>query len=216
MKKIRINLYSDEFHPKSKFLNLKHILFIWGIVFVLVCCGIFNSWYKMSVYKKENYSIEKQLKEKKHLLTDVKKHIAEQELDTVLQKEVDDLKILVESKEKMSELLSGNKILKSNGYAVFMESMAKIGNHRVAVSSFNLEDTKADIIGKAIDSQDVPQWIADFKKYDDLNVITFGELSINRNNTDGLIDFSLKSMKEIPVNNQQTSGNKDNKKGGGK
>ena len=74
--------------------------------------------------KKQDQELNDQLSDTQSQLAEVQARVAVQQLDKVLQKEVQDLKVLVDSKKKMYELINSNDKLKSRGYAGFMHGLA--------------------------------------------------------------------------------------------
>ena len=129
-------------------------------------------------------------------LAEVQARVAVQQLDKVLQKEVQDLKVLVDSKKKMYELINSNDKLKSRGYAGFMRGLAEVSSSDVSVTSFSLSGLNANISGVAARSESVPQLVSRFGSNENLQDITFGALKVETDKETGALRFSLSDTKE--------------------
>lgn len=192
MRKIRINLYSKEFRPKTVILSLQHMIIIWVSTAVIVSIVCFFSAYKLSQLKVKENELKNKISRVDNDIFEIQSLVAAMEPDKLLESNVEKLKNMRDTKQKFMDFLSSHKELKNAGYASFLESLAKIQNPNISITEFTLHDLKVEIKGIASKGSSVPEWISQFNNYDELRNISFGSISITKNeNNNNYVNFSL-------------------------
>ena len=208
MRRNRLDLYRPEFRPKKVMLSLEHMFVVWICMAAVMALMIMNARDENARVKQQDQEMNDQLSETQGQLAEVQARVAVQQLDKVLQKEVQDLKVLVDSKKKMYELINSNDKLKSRGYAGFMRGLAEVSSSDVSVTSFSLSGLNANISGVAARSESVPQLVSRFGSNENLQDITFGALKVETDKETGALRFSLSDTKEDDSADDEKGGRK--------
>ncbi len=188
---------------------------IWLVVAVVVVLLAMSAHEKMVKTQKHSVELENAIEEAQNNLAMTQTLVASQTLDKALEKETNDLRILVESRQKMADLLDSKKELRSHGYAGFMRGLASTNSADVSVSSFSLEGLNANISGVAKNPNSVPLWIKKFKRNDDLRNITFGAISMSPDEKTNTTKFNLSdSNSDDKEDGKTTSEESDDSKSG--
>ena len=206
MRRNRLDLYRPEFHPKKVILSIEHMIIVWLCVAGIMALMIMNASDENKRVKKQDQELNDQLSDTQSQLAEVQARAAVQQLDKVLQKEVQDLKVLVDSKKKMYELINSNDKLKSRGYAGFMHGLAEVSSSDVSVSSFRLSGLNANISGIASRSDSVPQMVSRFGVNENMKDVTFGALRIYTDSETGILHFSLSDAEAAVVKESEENG----------
>lgn len=206
MRRNRLDLYRPEFHPKKVILSIEHMIIVWLCVAGIMALMIMNASDENKRVKKQDQELNDQLSDTQSQLAEVQARVAVQQLDKVLQKEVQDLKVLVDSKKKMYELINSNDKLKSRGYAGFMHGLAEVSSSDVSVSSFRLSGLNANISGIASRSDSVPQMVSRFGVNENMKDVTFGALRIYTDSETGILHFSLSDAEAAVVKESEENG----------
>ena len=182
------------------------MIIVWLCVAGIMALMIMNASDENKRVKKQDQELNDQLSDTQAQLAEVQARVAVQQLDKVLQKEVQDLKVLVDSKKKMYELINSNDKLKSRGYAGFMHGLAEVSSSDVSVSSFRLSGLNANISGIASRSDSVPQMVSRFGVNENMKDVTFGALRIYTDSETGILHFSLSDAEAAVVKESEENG----------
>lgn len=203
MRKIRINLYGSEFKPKRIILSLPQMLLIW-LCTALIVGGVYYVTYQKKVtYFKQSQHLAAQLNELNDNLAQTQSLVAQMSPDPALTERTKSLRVLLDTKKQLMGFLSDRTDLKSHGYAGFMEAMARIKSNGVAIQHFSIHGVKADIEGEASSGRAVPQWVSQFRNYQELSPVVFGGLKLNRDADSEVIHFQLNSENEKKKNKDE-------------
>ncbi|WP_019000672.1 hypothetical protein [Succinimonas amylolytica] len=206
MRRSRLDLYRPEFRPKKVILSIEHMIIVWLCVAGIIALLIMNASEENRRIKKQEQELNEQLSDTQAQLAEVQARVAVQQLDKVLQKEVQDLKVLVDSKRKMYELISSSDKLKSHGYAGFMYGLAEVSSSDISVTSFRLSGLNANISGIASRSDSVPQLVSRFGVNENMKDVTFGALRIYTDSETGILHFSLSDAEAVGGKESEDNG----------
>lgn len=205
MKKIRINLYSAEFKPKKIILSLPQMLLIWAVLGCVMVSLAYYSHVKKVQLEQQAESLTTELDDKKMEFDALKAKVSAQVLDKSLERELNELKVLEETKSTLIEIMQKKNVLKSHGYAGFMADLATIATPGISLSQINLMEKSADLYGVASNSYLVPKWVSSFSKTADLSSFSFGGIKLAIDKDSGLINFSLtRENKSVEPNVQDS------------
>ncbi len=193
MKKIRINLYSQEFRPKKVILNLTHMLLLWLATFLIVAFAYWYTGTKVAELKQENERLLNEVNRINDDLLQTQMMVAQLRPNEALQNRLEKERELLDNKQLLVSYLQSRSDLKGTGYADFMQSLASIHQPNLAVTKFSLHGKNADIEGIITDSKLMADWVAQFNKYTSLNPLVFTSATITTDPISNLKNFALSS-----------------------
>lgn len=192
MKKIRINLYSSEFKPKKIILSLSQMIIIWLVTAAFVCCVYVITYQEKVHLKTQNQQLSMQLNNVNDELMQTQSLVAQMTPNASLIERTKNLKIILDTKKQLMGFIEDKVDLKSNGYAGFMEAMARIKSNGISVTHFAIKDKDAEIEGDALNGKSLPLWISQFRNYNDLSPVVFGGVKLYRDPDSDILHFELK------------------------
>lgn len=197
MKKIRINLYSSEFKPKKIILSLPQMIVIWCVVGVVMVSLAYYSQMKKDVLAVEEDKVNAEYYEQLGLRDTMQARVTAQIVDKSLEREVNDLKVLSETKSVLIEVMQQKNVLKSHGYAGFFHDLASVTPSGISLERIYLNERNADLYGKVKQSYLVPKWVSSFGKTNDLSTFSFGAVQIEHDVELGITKFALTSENKL-------------------
>ncbi len=208
MKKIRINLYTEEFRPKKVILSLEHMIIIWLASAIIVGISYYVTYQQKVKLQQEENALMEEISQINDTLMKTQSLVAEFSPDGALTDRANNLKALYDAKKELHDILVERSKLKNNGYAGFMESMASIKGNNIAIKEFKIDGINADIKGYARKGADVPKWVTEFRKYSALSPIIFGGASIKLDEETNIVEFTLDSrLKDDVIKEEKKVGN---------
>ncbi|MGL4204877.1 MAG: PilN domain-containing protein [Aeromonadaceae bacterium] len=185
--KLRINLYSDEFRPQKRYLALPQLLLYWLLAgLLLLGCGGYLQWLlaqqqQITEHLASSVTIQNQEAER------LAQELAARRPDMALQRKVADARSDLEAKQALLDNLAGRQPLKSQGFAMVLEDLARLQGVGIALQRIQLKDERIFLQGMARRSQDVPAWVSQFNGTQALSGRRFDELLMSRDSSGHLV-----------------------------
>ena len=145
--KIRINLYGDEFHPRRQWATLPQMAGCWLLVLLLISGSALGLKQLHAGQQAANQQQELALNalrlEGERLVAEQARHKPDAELhrqNTQLQHQVQIKQLLLHS-------LSARAMLKSSGFAVLLNDLARIRSPGIALQHIQLDEGRVQLAG---------------------------------------------------------------------
>lgn len=190
--KIRINLYGDEFRPRKQWATLPQMVGCWLLVLLLIAGSVLGLKQLHAGQQAANQQQELALNalrlEGERLVAEQARH----KPDAELHRQNKQLQHQVQIKQLLLHSLSARAMLKSSGFAVLLNDLARIRSPGIALQHIQLDEGRVELAGLAASSQDVPAWVNRFTEAESLTGKEFSELQISRD-AEGQLLFRLSS-----------------------
>lgn len=190
--KIRINLYGDEFRPRRQWATLPQMVGSWLLVLLLIAGSLLGLNQLHAGQQAGNQQQELALNalrlEGERLVAEQARH----KPDAELHRQNKQLQHQVQIKQLLLHSLSARAMLKSSGFAVLLNDLARIRSPGIALQHIQLDEGRVELAGLAASSQDVPAWVNRFTEAESLTGKEFSELQISRD-AQGQLSFRLSS-----------------------
>ena len=185
--KLRINLYSDEFHPKRLWLTLPQLVSCWGVaLLLLVGCGSYLQWLQTQQLQ-VTQSLESVVSEQRQEAERLSRELLSRHPDQALQRKVSELRTELEAKQALLDNLAGRQRLKSQGFAMVLEDLARLHGSGISLQHIQVRGDDISLQGVARRSQDVPAWVNQFTDTKGLSGRSFEELLMSRDSSGNLL-----------------------------
>ena len=208
--KIRINLYGDEFRPRRQWATLPQMVGCWLLLLVLMAGSLLGLNQLHAGQEAANQQQELALNalrlEGERLVAELARH----KPDAELHRQNKQLQHQVQIKQLLLHSLTARAMLKSNGFAVLLNDLARIRSPGIALQHIRLDEGRVELAGLAASSQDVPAWVSRFTEAESLTGKEFSELQISRD-AQGQLSFRLSSPQSAspqPATDSTQGGNK--------
>lgn len=190
--KLRINLYGDEFRPRKQWATLPQMVGCWLLVLLLIAGSVLGLKQQQAGQQAANQQQELALnalrQEGERLVAELARH----KPDTELHRQNAQLQHQVQIKQLLLHSLAARAMLKSSGFAVLLNDLARIRSPGIALQHIQLDEGRVQLAGLAASSQDVPAWVNRFTEAESLTGKEFSELQISRD-AQGQLSFRLSS-----------------------
>lgn len=190
--KLRINLYGDEFRPRKQWATLPQMAGCWLLVLLLIAGSVLGLKQLQAGQQAANQQQELALnalrQEGERLVAELARH----KPDTELHRQNAQLQHQVQIKQLLLHSLAARAMLKSSGFAVLLNDLARIRSPGIALQHIQLDEGRVQLAGLAASSQDVPAWVNRFTEAESLTGKEFSELQISRD-AQGQLSFRLSS-----------------------
>ena len=190
--KLRINLYSDEFRPKRLYLALPQLMRFWFLALLfLVGSGGYLQWL-LDQQQQAILSLELAVTNQQQESERLSQELATRRPDMTLQRKVTESHAELEAKQALLDNLAGRQQLKSQGFAIVLEDLARLQGPGISLQHIQLQGEQISLQGMARRSQDVPAWVNQFTGTKALSGRRFDELLMSRDSRGDLV-FQLNS-----------------------
>lgn len=200
--KTRINLYLNEFKPPKELITLGR-----AILFALLCFAIILGigLYQRSILAKEQKKVQELTEQKEQVqnsLLEAQIAFAARQTDEALKNEVEQLREIYLSKVALFDVIRNLKMSTDVQYSNTFMDLARASSSAISISNITLNGTRIDLKGKTVTGDEVPNFIDQFKKLDNLTNRSFATIKIERPTekqsdqtvNSGLLDFELVSF----------------------
>jgi len=191
----QINLYQPMFRKQKVIFSAMTMLQV-GVFFII----IFTSFYayqssKLKPYKAQLVSIDKEIIQLGSQLTALG-NPNKKSKSKLLENEISKLKIELEQRERISNVLSSRSFGNSEGFSSFLEAFAKGHVEGTWLTSVNINQggSSLGLKGKTLSSELVPVYIQNLAKEEKLDGSAFNVMEIARiekEDGDAEIDFLI-------------------------
>lgn len=196
--KLRINLYADEFHPKRLWCSLPQLLLIWASVLLLILSCALYLQYRLRSQQQATQALELSFTTQQQEVERLNRQLEAHQPDASLAQQVAEHQSELETKQSLLDNLAGRNLLKSQGFALVLEELARIRSPEIALQRIQLQGERISLQGLTSRSQEVPAWLNRFAGTRGLSGRRFDELLMSRD-SQGNLQFQLNSRPQDTV-----------------
>ena len=196
--KLRINLYADEFRPKRLWCSLPQLLLIWVTVLLLILSCALYLQYRLRSQQQATQALELSFTTQQQEVERLNRLLEAHKPDASLAQQVAEHQSELETKQSLLDNLAGRNLLKSQGFALVLEELARIRSPEIALQRIQLQGERISLQGLTSRSQEVPAWLNRFAGTRGLSGRRFDELLMSRD-SQGNLQFQLNSHPQDPV-----------------
>ncbi len=196
--KLRINLYADEFRPKRLWCSLPQLLLIWATVLLLILSCALYLQYRLRSQQQATQALELSFTTQQQEVERLNRLLEAHKPDASLAQQVAEHQSELETKQSLLDNLAGRNLLKSQGFALVLEELARIRSPEIALQRIQLQGERISLQGLTSRSQEVPAWLNRFAGTRGLSGRRFDELLMSRD-SQGNLQFQLNSRPQDTV-----------------
>ncbi len=196
--KLRINLYADEFRPKRLWCSLPQLLLIWATVLLLILSCALYLQYRLRSQQQATQALELSFSTQQQEVERLNRLLEAHKPDASLAQQVAEHQSELETKQSLLDNLAGRNLLKSQGFALVLEELARIRSPEIALQRIQLQGERISLQGLTSRSQEVPAWLNRFAGTRGLSGRRFDELLMSRD-SQGNLQFQLNSRTQDTV-----------------
>lgn len=196
--KLRINLYADEFRPKRLWCSLPQLLLIWATVLLLILSCALYLQYRLRSQQQATQALELSFTMQQQEVERLNRLLEAHKPDASLAQQVAEHQSELETKQSLLDNLAGRNLLKSQGFALVLEELARIRSPEIALQRIQLQGERISLQGLTSRSQEVPAWLNRFAGTRGLSGRRFDELLMSRD-SQGNLQFQLNSRPQDTV-----------------
>lgn len=177
--KLRVNLYTPEFHPQPERLSLKQVLAIWLLLLVAM-----SGWGYLEMQEGHQLSAQRDVQQQRvdssqQSINQLNQAVNSRTLDPRLQQLVEAGQEELRVKRLLSQRLQGNNYA-SGGFSEVFQALATISQQQLWLSQITINDGRMSLLGFTQDSELVPRWVNQFADYPALSQQGFAAMQLYR------------------------------------
>ncbi|RKF21381.1 hypothetical protein DBZ36_01645 [Alginatibacterium sediminis] len=195
--KTRINLYLDEFKPKTQPVSLGQTVLLWVLLLVVLVSMTWLNSLETKSLDQQTLLVRENLANEQGIQKELQVQVAKRRIDPDLELQVEQLSADLALKQELSKRLSGNSFA-NGGFSELMQELADIDEPQLWLNAIDIRGQALQLRGLTLSADIVPRWIGRFSQHPSLGNKSFHSMLIERDQeqTD-LLHFQLSSELEL-------------------